>query len=381
MGLHNLPFKVGQDIESRSFMKGYRGAWFRCKIKDFGWRNGQLSCALEYYDFPDEKITWEKIYQNNPADGKRTRKEKTLMLRPPFPPIYRESKRPDVNTILEVIVIVNDAWKVGDLVDWWKDGCYWSGKVAEVLGDETVKVELPRPPVGEGVEGEMYEASYKDLRSSLDWSLEYGWTVPTPKERENGHPCVQVIKPDNQGDIPSVVAQTVGDGRRDVQAIAGADQSLAAKELAAKDPATAETNMASDVADSLFGKTSCSDSGSSSHVKDALNKMGGTATRIDIVDNDRSLKKMKTDEGIILNSMSSDTLEAAILDLEELVNRVKWMKGMLETGMPLTGAMRPHWKFLGNHTVFTPSEGFHYPRRQGAAELSGMSDVICLSSF
>lgn len=43
------------------------------------------------------------------------------------------------------------------------------------------QVELPLPPVGEGVEGETYEASCKDLRSSLDWSLEDGWTVPTPK--------------------------------------------------------------------------------------------------------------------------------------------------------------------------------------------------------
>ena len=81
------------------------------------------------------EITWEKIYQNNPADGKRKRKEKILMLHPPFPPIYHESKRPDANTILEAVVLVNDAWKVGDLVDWWKDGCYWSGKVAEVLED------------------------------------------------------------------------------------------------------------------------------------------------------------------------------------------------------------------------------------------------------
>ncbi|KAK9939735.1 hypothetical protein M0R45_016424 [Rubus argutus] len=349
MELDNLPFKVGQDIESRSFLKGYRGAWFRCKIKDIGWRNGQQSCALEYYDFPDEKITWEKIYQNNPADGKRTRKAKILMMRPPFPPIYHESKRPDVHTILEVVVIVNNAWKVGDFVDWWKDGCYWSGKVAEVLGDEKVKVELPLPPIGEGVEGETYEASCKDLRSSLDWSLEDGWTVPTPKERENGHPCVRVIKPGNQGDISSLVAHSGGDEGRDVQAIAGARLSLTTK-----DTPTAETNMESDVADSRFGKTSCSDSGSSSHVKDVLNKMGDTATRTDIVDNNRSVKRMKTDEGIILNSMSSDTLEAAIVDLEELVNRVKWMKGMLEIGMPLTSAMCPRWKFVGNHTSSTP---------------------------
>ncbi|XP_050370207.1 uncharacterized protein LOC126788277 [Argentina anserina] len=337
MARHNLPFKVGEDVELRSFLKGYRGAWFRCKITDIGWRNGQQSCALQYYDFPDEKISWEKIYQNNPADGKRTRKAKTLMMRPSFPPIHHESKRPDVSTISEAVVLVNDAWKVGDLVDWWKDGCYWSGKVAEVLGDKKVKVELPLPPVGEGVEGERYEASYKDLRSSLDWSLENGWTVPTPKERENGDPCIRVIKPDNRGDCPSLLTQTVGDGERDIQAVAH-------QSLTAKDTATAETNMASDIEDSRFGK-SCSDSGSSSHFKDAFNNKGGDATRIDIDDNDRSLKRIKTDDGIILNSMTSDTLEAAILDLEELVNRVKWMKGMLESGMPVTGVMHPRWKF------------------------------------
>ncbi|KAL6202804.1 hypothetical protein ACLB2K_026509 [Fragaria x ananassa] len=348
MALHTLPFKVGQDVETRSFLKGFRGAWFRCKIIDIGWRNGQLSCALKYYDFPDEKITWEKIYQHNPTDGKRKRKGKILMMRPPFPSIYHESKRSDANTILEAVVIVSDAWKVGDLVDWWKDGCYWSGKVTEVLGHKKLMIELPLPPVGEGVEGQIYEASFKDLRSSLDWSLEYGWTVPTPKERENGHPCVRVIKPDNQGDIPSLAAQTVDDGKRDVQEIVGIDQSLTAKDIA-----TAGTNMESDVADSRFVKN-CSDSGSSSRIKDALNNTGGIAPRIDIVDNNRSLKRMKADEGIILNSVSSDTLEATILDLEELVNRVKLMKGMLEIGIPFTGVMRPRWKFLKNHTVPTP---------------------------
>ncbi|XP_061991436.1 uncharacterized protein LOC133709643 isoform X1 [Rosa rugosa] len=398
MASHNLPFKVGEDIEWSSFMKGYRGAWFRCKIKDIGWRNGQLSCALFYYDFPDEKSKWEKIYQSNPADSKRTRKEKILMMRPPFPPMYNESKRPDVNTISEVVVIVSDVWKVGDLVDWWKDDCYWSGKVAEVLGDEKVKVELPRPPVGEGVEGETYEASCNDLRASLNWSLEGGWTVPTSKESENGRPCARVIKPDNQGDIASLMVQSLGDGSRDVQAIAGVKQPLTGKDTPA-----AETNMESDVADSGFERMSCPDTVSKLHVKDASNEMEATTTRVDILDNKKPLKRKKTHvadsgfgkmsfsdgvsklhvedasnemeatttrvdildntkpvkrkkahEDIVLNSMNSDTLEAALLDLEELVNRIKWMKGILEIGLPSTGAMRPRWKFLGDHSSSTP---------------------------
>lgn len=66
------------------------------------------------------------------------------MVRPQFPQVYREKQLSDVstNSQLEVTVVVNDVWKVGDLVDWWKDNCYWSGKIIAVLGDEVVKVLL-----------------------------------------------------------------------------------------------------------------------------------------------------------------------------------------------------------------------------------------------
>lgn len=62
------------------------------------------------------------------------------MVRPPFPPIFRESQMPDVNTISEPIVVVNNAWKVGDLVDWWKDDCYWSGSITEITEDDKFQV-------------------------------------------------------------------------------------------------------------------------------------------------------------------------------------------------------------------------------------------------
>lgn len=62
------------------------------------------------------------------------------MVRPPFPTVYRESEMPDVTTISEVAVIFKDARKVGDLVDWFSDGCYWSGRVTEILDDEMVQV-------------------------------------------------------------------------------------------------------------------------------------------------------------------------------------------------------------------------------------------------
>ena len=40
------------------------------------------------------------------------------------------------------------------------------------------QVELLPPPLGEG---KSYQASFCDLRPSLDWSAEDGWTVPTSK--------------------------------------------------------------------------------------------------------------------------------------------------------------------------------------------------------
>lgn len=65
------------------------------------------------------------------------------MVRPQFPQVYREKQLSDsTNSQLEVTVVVNDVWKVGDLVDWWKDNCYWSCKIIAILGDEEVKVLL-----------------------------------------------------------------------------------------------------------------------------------------------------------------------------------------------------------------------------------------------
>ena len=64
------------------------------------------------------------------------------MVRPRFPPVYRKGQMPDANTISEavVVVLVNNTWKVGDLIDWWEDGCYWSGSITKILKDDKVEV-------------------------------------------------------------------------------------------------------------------------------------------------------------------------------------------------------------------------------------------------
>ncbi|KAH7522156.1 hypothetical protein FEM48_Zijuj07G0108400 [Ziziphus jujuba var. spinosa] len=361
MGLHNLPFEVGDEVESRSFIQGFRGAWFRCKIHDIGWRLNQLAHKLEYADFPDESIS------------SRSRKTKLpLMVRPSFPTICHKSEMPDINTIKEVVVIIADSWKVGDLVDWWFDSCYWSGKIIEILGDE--KIELLPPPAGEG---STYDVFCKDLRPSLDWSPEYGWTVPTPMESDNGHSCAQIIKPVNQGEdnhfdlvvlavvavvTPSMALATMHEGERNgVQPTAQASQypyrqgAQPLGAMAAVEMQTPGPNMESSMADdSGIGKTSCSDSGSSSHFIDSWTEISGTTDGQDRLDNDGSLEKKRVDENMSLNLMCTDTIEVAILDLEELLSRVKWIKSLLGIGVPLSNSRRPPWKFLEHRASSTP---------------------------
>ncbi|KAG0475781.1 hypothetical protein HPP92_015467 [Vanilla planifolia] len=80
------------------------------------------------------------------VEGLELHKKMELMVRPRYPLFYRESDLPVPLPECDVIVISNDAWKVGDLVDWWCDGCFWSGKVTQILENEKVQIKLPDPP-------------------------------------------------------------------------------------------------------------------------------------------------------------------------------------------------------------------------------------------
>lgn len=85
------------------------------------------------------EMKWTKLYQVPCLYvGKGKEKHRELVLRPAYPPIYSEKQIPSV--ISEVIVIRNDSWKVGDLVDWWTTGCYWSGRIRQLLGDDKAEV-------------------------------------------------------------------------------------------------------------------------------------------------------------------------------------------------------------------------------------------------
>uniref|UniRef100_A0A0E0PHA0 Agenet domain-containing protein n=1 Tax=Oryza rufipogon TaxID=4529 RepID=A0A0E0PHA0_ORYRU len=174
-----LPFKKGDFAESKSFIDGYKCAWFRCKINDMRvTETGSFQYLLEYLDYPDEEKTWTEVFEKNPAYGKRNSnvvRERECMLRPSYPELYWGDQVPEQFPKSNVIVSVCDTPKVGDLVEWLSEGSYWTAKVTKLLSEDMVKVQLLKPPIGEGGS---YTAYCKDIRPALDWCLEKGWTVP-----------------------------------------------------------------------------------------------------------------------------------------------------------------------------------------------------------
>jgi hypothetical protein len=62
------------------------------------------------------------------------------MLRPSFPHWCWDDNIPEHGQKMDDVAVVSFPWKVGDLVDWWYNCCFWTGKIIELLGDDKVKV-------------------------------------------------------------------------------------------------------------------------------------------------------------------------------------------------------------------------------------------------
>nr|KAJ0205381.1 hypothetical protein LSAT_V11C500254840 [Lactuca sativa] len=88
--------KVGQLAAFRTFERGYRCAWFRCKILDIVLETEMIK--LEYCDFPGEGefTNWVKIYERQI--------KKQLMVRPPYPKMYLKNEMPPVNSITKYVL-------------------------------------------------------------------------------------------------------------------------------------------------------------------------------------------------------------------------------------------------------------------------------------
>ncbi|KAI7747006.1 hypothetical protein M8C21_012657 [Ambrosia artemisiifolia] len=302
-------FKVGQLAEMRTFEEGFRGAWFRCKIGDIQLKRNKI--FLEYIDFELEDPSWVKIYQMPPYGRKSKHIKRQLMVRPQYPVIYYKDNMPSDNSISKPCVVIDGTWKVGNMVDWSKDDCYWSARIIKVLSDDKVQIELPRPPVGQGKEGEegKLEASCEDLRPCLDWSETKGWTFhivegQTLCDAELILPTKQAMDLEAVADGPVNASSTTGiptEGDRDSEQ---------------------NENVKMDC-----GLVDSSESVSSMRVE--KRKAAAAAAAEEVKKRD-------------LNVMHEDTLEAAMLDLEELVNKVKWLQRILQSSATSTSSS---WKF------------------------------------
>lgn len=104
--------------------------------------------------------------------------------------------------------------------------------------------------------------------------------------------------------------------------------------------------MELDVVCTSIRKTSSSDSASSSHIiaASAENIMRMGAKNDGHVQKN-SPKKMKKDKSIYLDSTFIGTIEGSVVDLEELVNRVKWIRGIMEFGIPMSSTNQSFWEF------------------------------------
>ncbi|KAH6830676.1 Agenet domain-containing protein [Perilla frutescens var. hirtella] len=385
--MEKIPIKAGQQAEEKSFLTGYRGAWFQCKIRKITTRKGILGYFSEYDEFPDEQVEWRKLYQVPPyCKGNAKQKHKELMLRPQYPPVYNEKQMPDVSEISEVIVIVCNSWKVGDLVDWFYAGCYWSGRITQLFNDQEAQIELKPEPHGEG---SSYRVILKDLRPSLDWSHEHGWTLPT-QEGDTGHHCARLIIPINQGQEIEVVRQVGSFSRLSYSSPISSnfivssevketrkietpklsqgptvyekrksDRAKSASHGLVGDNSTMKANCAHNEGPMISNKwnndrdesasyglgnnntrkTNCAD-------KDSSHSAGEQAVEFEVAEDDLNCRKFTTNGRGTLNSKRSDTLEASVMDLEEYINKVKWLKRILKYGISSSEDHIPQWLFV-----------------------------------
>ncbi|KAH0932345.1 hypothetical protein HID58_009462, partial [Brassica napus] len=363
MAQASLPFKVGEIVEVRSFEEGYRGAWFRCKeetsraltkrdyshgerllpqreitltrkdcfskricysssgdmescVKEVcpkappgsdpkalvltpkrlgpfsgprfrpkrlgGPRRGyvleafalilniytkeeKLFYSLKYLDYDGEEIHHTQVYQQF-EDG-----EEWLMVRPSYPPCYQEREVRKIEADQAPLVVVHGSWQVGDLVDWDRDGCFWCATVLTVKRNEPFQIELFPPPLGEG---ETYKALRKDVRPTLDWSPEDGWTLPSTDGRKSQ--SVRLVKRE-----------------KGVDHVPGKEKTERAKKQKTERHTQHRTE------------------------RDAQQKTEG------------DMQPEKGNGEIRQNIDESDSIEAAVYDLEELIVRIEWIKNML----------------------------------------------------
>ena len=96
-----------------------------------------LTCYMQFC-FPTDK-EWIRVFQKNTTCSEEQSTDQ-IMLRPSFPHWYMKGQVPEQFPDNDVIAIVSESWKVGHMIDWLAEGCYWSGKITKLLNEDMVEV-------------------------------------------------------------------------------------------------------------------------------------------------------------------------------------------------------------------------------------------------
>lgn len=369
-----LPFKVGDAVESRSFSPGFRGAWFRCKVSAMYIRQGHLECHLEYIDYPDEKKRWTRLYKIRPGSRKQTSSQsREIMVRPCFPQWYWENQISDPGLKTDVVAIVSAPWKVGDLIDWWYTGCYWTGKIIELLGDDKVKIVLPEWPLGEGG---YYDADCKDLRPALDWSLEKGWSMPPSQENGKCWYTARLItqNSDTESSNSDEDIEQSYDGNDEIQKclngttdmpeeVTDSDVKLPANENnkccmnnqthGEEEPQNClneESDTPLEVIDSKV-KLLPKQNGKCCMNSETDSPIAKPGVSLQVLTNGQSsptsVKKRKISTEHASVEPPPDTVDGAIMELEKVANKIRCVEDLLlSIGSAPSNTAKPFWKFL-----------------------------------
>ncbi|KAI3973177.1 hypothetical protein MKX01_020912 [Papaver californicum] len=319
---HNLPFnfKVGQQVEAKSFEEGYRGAWFRCK------KSKELTVALDCLDYNDYKNYWISLYEYH----------QHLMLRPSYPQIYHQSQMTDTCEGLETVGIVDGTWEVGDMVDWFRNGCYWSGWITQVLDEKNVEVGknfrrcvcliLPKSPgkARKNATGSSESSSYVSSHTSAG-SMPQELPID-PSGRENLKQASVIEIKSSSADPPELSSHS----------LESHSINLLNKQK------TNSSSINNDGAEESSWSDSVSSRGGDNC--ETVLPRNNVASR-DQPDSCGSSKRMRQCETEV-NSTPSDTIESSVLGLQELVNRVRLLKGLLDYGSGFSNAMKPSWKIM-----------------------------------
>lgn len=238
------------------------------------------------------------------------------------------------------------------------------------------QIQLPEPPLGEG---QTYVALCKDLRPSLDWTPKLGWTLPIFEVDKNFHRCVRLIQPESPGEVrknavcssetssyvsshtsassmpPELQIDSSGRENPKKASVITFEDSLAEppeisshfreREIQRNmsgNLLNKQNTEASSVKNDGAEKPNRSESASSllSDICETTLARKNAASREDRSDFGGSSKKMRKSENEV-NSTSSDTIESSIIGLQELVHRVRLLKGLVHYGFDFSNAMTP----------------------------------------